>query len=150
MKERTKDVFTSVMLFAIGGCLGALIVTLLGCGAGPGYLLSGLVADSIIDAWRPEDEAEDGLDCYDLNANGECDEEEDWTGPEGEPDAVCDVYDCRGSDGDDGADGEAGVPGPTGPHGEPGETTVIVIEVPVGHHGNAWGSDGPNGNQEKP
>jgi len=119
-----------------------------GCGVGPGYLLSGLVIEDFLDQRsRPDD----GIDCFDLNANAECDEDEDVNG-----DGVCDALDCRGTDGTDGNAGESGaqgVPGIPGPQGEPGETTVIIVDdddededgagaPPFGH---AYGHDQPPG-----
>ena len=104
------------------------LVALCGCGAGPGWLGTGLLVEAILD---PSEAPEQGLDCYDLNANGECDGLEDWNGPDGEADGTCDAYDCQGMDGQDGidgsdgADGDRGIPGP---QGEPGETTVIVVD----------------------
>ena len=127
------------------------LLSLAGCGNGLPWLTGGLIIEDLLDQ-GPTD-GEDGLDCWDSNANGECDEEEDWTGPEGEADGLCDMWDCRGVSGVPGEPGVRGPAGSPGPQGEPGETTVIIVEVEddsPGHNGHAWGSDGPNGNQEKP
>jgi hypothetical protein len=142
------------------------LFTLAGCGSGPGWLGAGLVIEDLLD---PDERGDDGLDCWDLDGDLTCGEEEDWTGPEGEPDAVCDVWDCQGIPGIDGADGASGPQGPAGdvgaagPVGTPGVTTVIIVrpgvqpepprDDPAGGippYGNAWGSDGPKGNQERP
>jgi hypothetical protein len=151
--------------------LGLFSVALAGCGNGPGWLGAGLVIEDLLD---PNEQAEDGLDglpglaCYDLNANGECDEEEDV-----DQNGVCGVRDCRGQAGASGMPGVhgetgmEGIPGPIGPAGPPGVSPppVVIVVLPVivqpddedddpagGHppHGNAWGSDGPHGNQDRP
>jgi hypothetical protein len=156
MKERTKDVFTVVMTFAIGCCLGALAMTLFGCGAGPGWLGTGLLVEALLD---PSETPEQGLDCWDTNANGECDEEEDTDG-----DGYCTAIDCQGISGSDGADGaDSTVPGPQGPRGITPPPVVIVIPpgVQTGEpgdnspggdppYGNAYGHDNPPGNSHKP
>lgn len=102
------------------------------CGQGPGYLGLGLAIEDFLDPDEGVGEdGQNGLACYDLNANGECDEEEDVNG-----DGFCDAVDCRGSDGnngvdgDDGTDGSDGSEGKPGPKGPPGPTTVIVVEPP--------------------
>jgi hypothetical protein len=115
------------LIVGLGGLLAA-------CGAGAGWLGTGLVLESLLD---PSEAAEDGLDglpglaCYDLNANGECDEEEDWNGPNAEADGACDAYDCQGIRG---VDGSAGTNGLDGADGEDGETPTlpppVVIVVP--------------------
>lgn len=56
----------------------------------------------------------DGLNCWDLNGNGEPDADEDVNA-----DGVWDAYDCQGAAG---AAGAAGANGAAGPPGEPGET----------------------------
>lgn len=56
----------------------------------------------------------DGLNCWDLNGNGEPDADEDVNA-----DGVWDAYDCQGAAG---AAGAAGASGATGPPGAPGET----------------------------
>ncbi|MEP0847017.1 MAG: hypothetical protein HRF50_09375 [Phycisphaerae bacterium] len=58
----------------------------------------------------------DGLNCWDVNGNGEPDAEEDVNA-----DGVWDAYDCQGAAGPTGPAGAAGAAGPTGPPGEPGE-----------------------------
>ena len=57
----------------------------------------------------PAEPAEHALHCWDLNANGTCDSNED-TWPVGAPDGECDAKDCRipGRDGRDGRDGHDG------------------------------------------
>ena len=62
----------------------------------------------------------DGLNCWDLNGNGDCDGEEDWTGEADEPDGVCDALDCRGAHGIPGPPGDEGPQGPPGPPGAAG------------------------------
>lgn len=152
------------------------LLALAGCGAGPGFLLSGLVADSIIDGLRDEDGEEDGIHCWDwFDQQGECDEEEDTN-----EDGFCDALDCRGSAGIDGTDGEMGeqgpqgedggdgadstVSGPAGPQGLPGlpGAPIVIVLPPVGYnptptededdppHGHAYGHDDPPGNSHKP
>ena len=150
------------------------LLTWAGCGNGFPWLTGGLIADSIIDGLRPQDEADDGADglpglaCWDSNANGECDAEEDWTGPEGEPDDLCDTWDCRGipgNSGDDGAKGDTGadvspgLPGPPGIQGSQGPPGGVVIVLPPvvvtrpedePPHGHAYGHQTPPGNSHKP
>lgn len=48
-------------------------------------------------------DGEDGLNCWDLNGNFECDDDEDIN-----DDDVCDALDCRGEDGQNGQDGQDG------------------------------------------
>ena len=38
----------------------------------------------------------DGLNCWDFSGDGMCDADEDWNGPDGVPDDVCDAWDCQG------------------------------------------------------
>jgi hypothetical protein len=140
-------------------CLAVWVIC--GCG-GPGWLGLGLGIEAILDPDQVTEDGEDGTHCWDLDGDSSCGEEEDWTGPEGEPDGVCDAMDCRGADGangEDGSDGNVGEPGldgspgPAGPPGVSPPPQVIVIEVPVEDdppRGNAWGSDGPNGNPQRP
>jgi hypothetical protein len=68
-----------------------------------------------------------GLNCWDLNGDGACNKAaEDWNGPEGIPDGVCDAWDCHGprgragDAGDVGATGQAGADGADGEDGEDG------------------------------
>jgi hypothetical protein len=150
VKERSKDLLTNGIVLLAGMGLGALCMVLLGCGNGLPWLGGGLIIENLLD---PDEGAEDGLACYDLNANGECDDDEDTNG-----DSYCDALDCRGATGMDGTDGVGvdgidGIPGPQGPPGASPPPQVIVIEVPVEDdppRGNAWGSDGPNGNPQRP
>lgn len=64
------------------------------------------------EAGLPGDDGEDGVSCWDLDADGACDPEEDVAAPAG-----CDVLDCRGADGDDGLPGEPGGAGDDGSDG---------------------------------
>ena len=148
--------------------LAVCLFGLAGCGNGPGWLGAGLVIEDLLD---PDEGAVDGLAglaCYDLNANGECDDEEDTN-----DDGLCDALDCRGEEGSQGDQGDRGLPGrqgvpgatgPVGPPGVPPPPVVIVVLPDLVHpelenddppggsppHGNAWGPEGPHGNQEKP
>ena len=110
------------------------LLFLAGCTSGLQHLLAGLAIEDLLD---PEPTA--GLACYDLNANGECDEKEDVNG-----DDVCDAYDCRGSDGDqgpdgldglDGQDGVDGIDGLDGADGAPGSPGLPGPQGPQGPQG---------------
>lgn len=145
MKKRMSGYAANVVGILIGSAVTlAMLCAIFGCG-GPGWLGTGLIIESILDPDESTDsvDGQDGLDCYDLNANGECDEEEDVDG-----DGDCDAYDCQGVDGVDGVDGEdSTLPGPQGP---PGTTTIIVIDDDEGQadgppFGNAFGHDKPKG-----
>lgn len=83
----------------------------IGCGVGPGYLIGGLVAESILD---PSEQAEDGLDGTD-GVDGDDGADSTVPGPAGE----------------DGADST--VPGPAGPPGQnaPSSPVIIITSPPV-------------------
>ena len=145
------------------------LLTLASCGNGFPWLTGGLIADSIIDGLRPQDEAEDGEDglpgasCWDTNADFGCQPAEDIDG-----DGECTTLDCRGADstvpGPAGQDGEdSTVPGPAGadstvpgPAGPPGGVVIVLppVVVPAPEddppHGNAYGHNNPPGNSHKP
>jgi len=72
---------------------------------------------------------EDGVNCWDLNANGTADKAEDVNG-----DGNVDIMDCRGPQGEQGLPGDStviegaeGPPGPAGPPGEPGEDGLSIV-----------------------
>jgi len=70
----------------------------------------------------------DGLNCWDLNANGVGDPAEDLNG-----DRVVNAFDCRGANRADGADGQDGVAGDAGADGTDGQP---------GNNGlNCWDTD---------
>jgi hypothetical protein len=130
MKNK-KQIAVGIATLLAGMALGVAIMALLGCGNGPAHVIGGLLIESLLD---PTEQGEDGVD-----------------GIDGEP-------------GLDGADGDDGLPGDPGPVGPPGVSPppqvivirpVVVLPEPVDDeddppHGNAWGSDGPHGNQTRP
>ena len=71
-----------------------------------------------------------GLSCWDLNENGACDDDEDLTGPDGVPDGLCGVHDCRGVPGPQGEPGERGSDGQDGADGQPGATGPPGSDAP--------------------
>ena len=75
-----------------------------------------------------------GLNCWDFDEDGECDFADDWNGPDGFPDGICDAWDWQGRPGEQGDTGPAGS-GPQGPQG------------PQGEKGDR-GDDGNNGNPD--
>jgi len=96
-------------------------LTFTGCSSGLQHLLAGLV----VEEWFDQDGVQGGgLACYDLNANGECDGDEDSNA-----DGFCDALDCRGDPGMDGTDGLDGAAGGRGLAGSPGRP--IVLPPPV-------------------
>src|SRR3990172_8994119 len=88
-----------------------VLLSLCGCGSnGLSYLLSGLAIEDVLDT-----EGIDGINCWDLNENYECDVEEDIDNND-----ECNVLDCRGPvglQGPMGNWGETGGNGPVGPAG---------------------------------
>ena len=89
----------------------------------------------------------DGLACWDFAADGECDPDDDWNGPDGEPDGYCDAWDCQGTPGEQGEQGPQGEPGEDGQAGEQGP------QGEPGQDGEDGDSDGPpwgNGNGHGP
>ena len=109
-----------------------VVMGLFGCGSGLPWTIGGLIVEDALD--KGPIDGDDGLDCWDLNANGNCDEEDDATG-----DGFCDALDCRGADGGQGPAGDPGLPGvqgdpgPPGSMGDPGSQgergAIIVIVV---------------------
>ncbi len=87
----------------------------------------------------------DGLNCWDLNGDGEC-----QTDPEDINGGGCDATDCQGADGSqgdpgtDGDDGSIGSQGPAGPAGTDGDDGSIGSQGPAGPAGPA-GTDGVDG-----
>jgi hypothetical protein len=90
--------------------------------------------------------ATDGLNCWDFSGEGVCDADEDWNGPGGVPDEICDAWDCQGSPGEPGLEGPAGSVSQneqsdctTLCHG--GETLVIAAPAVQSHlnHGDTCG-----------
>jgi len=85
---------------------------------------------------------EDGLNCWDLNANQQCDPEtEDLN-----DDSVCDALDCQGEPGPIGPQGAQGEPGDQGPQGEQGPDGPVGPQGPKGDTGDI-GPRGPQGLQ---
>ncbi len=138
---------TPILLFlsALAGMAGGLFVTP-GCtGNGLlgledyqrdlvfGYLAAALLqnqdgGDPPAGAPVPGADGADGLNCWDLNGNGQGDEAEDVNG-----DGQYTSLDCQGSPGSAGADGAPGTQGPegspgsTGPRGAPGPSFFTVF-----------------------
>lgn len=154
MKKRTKDSCKWGLVLLVGIGMWALGMALLGCGNGPGYLGGGLLLESLLDpnegVGDQGEDGQDGLNCWDLDGDGELSEAEDVDG-----DGLATAYDCRGpsgepgeagepgSDGEDGDDG-VGLPGPVGavgPQGPPGASPP-----PVDDDGPPFGN-GPNGHR---
>ena len=68
-----------------------------------------------------------GLNCWDLNANFECDAlAEDWNSPEGGSDGVCDAWDCQGAPSGDGGDSCT-----TLCHCNRGDCDTLVVPAPA-------------------
>jgi collagen triple helix repeat protein len=79
----------------------------------------------------------DGISCWDLNQNRECDAATEDTNKDGK----CDVNDCLGVAGPTGPSGPAGEPGPTGPQGPQGPAGPMGATGATG----ATGAQGPQG-----
>ena len=77
--------------------------------------------------------------CFDLNANGQCEPEEDTNN-----DNTCNALDCRGQPGPQGERGPQGEQGPQGPQGEPGPQGPAGPQGIQGEQGPA-GQPGPQG-----
>ncbi len=60
----------------------------------------------------------DGLNCWDLNADGVC----NVSTEDRNADVLCNALDCQGDQGPEGPEGPAGPPGSEGPEGPPGMT----------------------------
>lgn len=93
----------------------------------------------------------DGLSCWDLDANFECDIVTEDT----DDDLACTVLDCRGPQGEtglagaDGQDGVDGAQGDPGPKGDPGAPGAKGDRGDQGEQGPE-GPQGPQGNQGPP
>jgi len=85
----------------------------------------------------------DGLNCWDMDANGVCDGDDDWTGPDGEPDGICNHLDCQGLTGPQGPTGPAGQDGTNGSDGTNGTNGIDGTNGTDGADG-ADGSPGLN------
>lgn len=83
--------------------------------------------------------AVNGINCWDLNQNGQNDPEEDVNA-----DGVFDVLDCRGANGEDGEDGTDGSNGEDGADGEDGQDGSDGNDGADGNDGQD-GTDGQNG-----
>ncbi len=87
-----------------------------------------------------------GLDCWDLNGDGECNvADEDMTS-----DGICDALDCQGATGADGMKGDKGDPGTPGTPGADGDPGADGMKGDKGDPGapgadGAPGVDGANG-----
>jgi len=83
----------------------------------------------------------DGINCWDLNGNGEDDPEEDANG-----DGEWNALDCQGPAGEDGAQGSQGQPGPPGQNGADGQDGRDGRDGADGQDGlsgiNCWDLDG--------
>lgn len=113
-----------------------------GCGNIPDFLLPNFVINLPVGSQR---DPTPGLSCWDLNGDGECNDNEDWTGEFTiGPDGACNVYDCRGSSGEIGPIGETGEAGPQGDQGSAGIDGQDGADGPKGDIGPP-GSPGPVG-----
>jgi hypothetical protein len=109
------------------------------------------VPDEMCDAWDCQGrgiigiagtdgtDGSDGLNCWDMDASGVCDADDDWTGPDGEPDGICNYLDCQGPAGADGT--STGTQGPQGPAGPQGPSGTDGTDGTNGTDG----TDGSNG-----
>ncbi|MGB2985411.1 MAG: hypothetical protein WBE26_05960 [Phycisphaerae bacterium] len=117
---------------------GGLAVALLAQQAG------GTTGDEVPGAPLDGRDGIDGVNCWDLNANGEGDPGEDVNG-----DGVFDALDCQGPvgpAGQDGADGQDGAPGSAGADGQNGADGQDGAPGATG----AAGRDGSNGSNGSP
>ena len=113
-------------------------------------LLFGILAVAILaqqadlygeDPGAPVDgrDGEDGLNCWDVNGNGEGDPEEDMNG-----DGIFDALDCQGPQGPAGEIGAGGAPGTPGAAGELGADGLDCWDL----NGNGAGDRGEDINRD--
>jgi len=62
-----------------------------------------------------------GLNCWDVNENGQCDMDPEGVNEDVDGNERCDVFDCRGNDGAPGPKGDRGDPGANGADGAKGD-----------------------------
>ena len=133
-----------ILLAILGGCLST------GCGTrGIGQILAGLVVDNALDGTQPvPSDGDPGLACWDFDGTGDCNGQ-DWNGPDGVPDGVCDAWDCQGQPGAQGEQGPQGLPGEAGPPGADGADGAVGAVGPQGPRGPA-GATGDATEEDEP
>lgn len=87
-------------------------------------------------------DGEDGVSCWDLDGDHQCDSAEDF-----DQSGACDAADCLGEQGPAGPAGAPGATGPQGPQGEVGATGATGATGPQGEQGEQGdpGAIGPMG-----
>jgi len=86
--------------------LPIFLIGMVGCGSG--FLGLEDYQRDILSVLIGQNSGSDGLDCWDKSSDGVCDASEDWSGPNGEPDGICDAWDCQGAPGVQGERGRQG------------------------------------------
>lgn len=74
--------------------LSILLIGVMGCG------LEDYQRDILGIIIAQNNSGSDGLDCWDFSEDAVCDEDEDWNGPDGFPDGICNAWDCQGASGE--------------------------------------------------